>query len=377
MNDTTRLEIRPEVLAFVAQVRSRLGDLSPEDRDDLTEGLAADLSDLVEEQGTDVLGDPAAYATELRLAAGLTETTDRRSRRTTRQGFAAWLDGNRAYWDRLVQRPSLAPAWELAVAVRPAWWVLRAWVALGFGLFLVGHERDIAVIPEPGDEPVLGFLALVVAVVLSAQIGRGKLWPGREGDPGPLGGRLLLVGLNLFAVLLVPVMLNMQVTESQAQRWYGAAGWQAVERTPGLRVDGHEVGNVFAYNNKGRPLTGVQLFDEKGRPVSVDPHVEGNYLTPAGMVTAYPWLNGSQELWNVFPLPVREQRSARRPDGAWTSTDPPAVPESPMVVVPPVTLPSPESTDGTTDRSPGAGKAGKAGKTEKTGKHGRSGGRGR
>src|SRR5204863_2222791 len=143
-------------------------------------------------------------------------TTSRRPRRTTRQGAAAWLDGSRARWERLVQRPSFAPAWELAVAVRPAWWVLRAWVALGFGLFLVGHERDIAVIPEPGDEPVIGFLALAVAVVLSVQIGRGKLWPGREGDQRPLGGRLLLVGLNVFAVLLLPVLLDKQVTESQA-----------------------------------------------------------------------------------------------------------------------------------------------------------------
>ena len=63
MNEPTiQLDVRPEVEEFVAEVRRHLADLPADDRDDLTEGLAADLSDLVSERGSGVLGDPGVEA---------------------------------------------------------------------------------------------------------------------------------------------------------------------------------------------------------------------------------------------------------------------------------------------------------------------------
>ena len=68
MNDT--VQTSPAVAAFVAQVRARLGDLTEEEREELLGGLEADLAERLAE-GEAALGDPAAYAAELRAAAGL------------------------------------------------------------------------------------------------------------------------------------------------------------------------------------------------------------------------------------------------------------------------------------------------------------------
>ena len=54
---------------FAAKVREALSDLPPDELDELTDGLEADLAERAEESGLE-LGDPSAYAEELRAAAG-------------------------------------------------------------------------------------------------------------------------------------------------------------------------------------------------------------------------------------------------------------------------------------------------------------------
>ena len=76
--------VQPEVAEFMGQVRAHLLDLEPEELQDLTEGLGADLSDLVAERGRGALGDPADYARELRSAAGLEPVM--RKKRVRRSG---------------------------------------------------------------------------------------------------------------------------------------------------------------------------------------------------------------------------------------------------------------------------------------------------
>ena len=56
---------------YVAEVRRGLVDLDAETRDELTDGLAADLAELVEERGSGALPRPEEYAAELRASAGL------------------------------------------------------------------------------------------------------------------------------------------------------------------------------------------------------------------------------------------------------------------------------------------------------------------
>ena len=121
--NTTALPVRPDVTAFVTRVRELLADLPEEDRLELTEGLEADLTDQVTESGGGALGDPEAYARELRTAAGLDPAPRRRVRGPDARSVAEVLDSVRGWWDVLVERPQVVPAWSLVAALRP----VRRW----------------------------------------------------------------------------------------------------------------------------------------------------------------------------------------------------------------------------------------------------------
>ena len=78
--------------------------------------------------------------------------------------------------------------------------------------------------------------------------------------------------------------------------------------------------------------------------VNTDPYYSG-YRYAGGRVHTYPWFNGDQKLFNVYPLPVREQRSPQPARDPWGTARPPTLPTAPLAVVPPVALPTPvEST---------------------------------
>ena len=349
MNDTTKLEARPEVAAFVGAVRARLSDLSDEVREELVGGLEADLAELVADGGSvDGLGDPRAYADELRAAAGLGERPGagvRALRRPSREAVAELLDNAHGRWDDLVARPGVAAVWSFLVAMRPLWWFFRAWLAVQLVDMLSEH-----VVPAGGyatPVPTLygvwpGLLALAVAVVVSVQIGRGRWWPG-SALRRSVAARLLLLALNAFAVLVTPVVLGqfpasgtLDVGEIMRQA-YGPP-------VAGLMNRGEFVENVFAYDAQGRPLTGVQLFDQDGRPLAVNNGATDDWDDAGRGTVQYPWLSGADAtaVWNVFPLPTRTQDGY---DGswhaqAWSSTRPPQLPAAPLVAVPSVSLPS-------------------------------------
>ena len=300
--NTTQLPVRPEVAAFVARVRERLSDLSAEELQDLTEGLEADLTDLVAERGGEALGDPDEYARELRSAAGL-EPAGRRRLRLPRleRGLTMddRLDAYAAWWQREMQRRYVDRAWPIVVALRPVWWVARAWAAAVVicvalpGYFVWGYSW------LPGVEGGLGLVVLAACVVGSTLVGLGRLWPGST--PGTSRGgaaRLVLVALNVFAILMLPV----------AQDQVNAAKWRQVEssgmgdtswvRDMGVMNHGSQVCNISAYDAQGEPLVGVQLFDQDGRPLDTQCYSRARRMVP--------WMLGDVPRWNVYPLAVRD-----------------------------------------------------------------------
>jgi hypothetical protein len=355
MNEPTiRLEARPEVSAFVDKVRARLSDLTDEEREELVGGLEADIAELVADGGSVAeLGDPRAYADELRTAAGVERSRGRsiggvqgrRPRRPLGSQLDAMMDAARARWMRLMERPRLAPAWSVASAIRPVWWFLRAWVAVQLVDWTFGPWEYPTPIPTLGG-PLGGFVLLVVAVVVSVQLGRGKIWPATM-QGRSTWGRAALLGLNALAVLLiVPVLAqfpgpNAWAGDRAAYNYYDAD----FRRQPGLKVNGRMVRQVFAYDAQGNPLTGVQLFDGRGNPLEIHPEY-ALLETGPGHQVGYAWVNGNREQRNVFPLAYRTQRRWSRVEGAWTSDNPPVIPPHPLAVVPPVALPGqPEATD--------------------------------
>jgi hypothetical protein len=181
---------------------------------------------------------------------------------------------------------------------------------------------------------------MLLAVVASVQIGRERWWPGTALRRS-VGLRLLLLGLNAFAVLVLPVVLD-SVGPGYTEG-YDAGYADVAPVRPGLMDRGAWVRNVFAYDAQGRPLTGVQLFDQDGRPLAVSTGVE-EWSDSGRAEVVYPWLSGSdgRPVFNVFPLPVRSQGSyddSAHPQ-AWSSTRPPRLPAAPLVAVPPAALPS-------------------------------------
>ncbi len=345
------LDVRPEVRSFVDLVRIYLGDLDDDVRDELTDGLEADLGDLVTERGVAALPDPEQYADELWVSAGLPIRVRHRLRRprgslrrpgrTWAETVDCWLDAARDRWLRWASLGPRAAAWELLQVLRPAWWVLRAWVAVVTVDLLTGRSEMIDLVPQFG-VPLLGPAILAAAVVASVQVGRCGWWPG-SAVAGSTRARLVLLAVNGAALVFAPALLS---RAADAHVVYQYAGSRPAPTRDGIVSDGHAVKNVYAFDSSGRPLQGVQLFDQNGDPLAVNP---GNAQGRSGhnrWWVAYPWWNGGQALWNVFPLPTREQVTARRDPSAWDSDSPPTVAEPPIAGTARATLPSPgASTD--------------------------------
>lgn len=369
MNEPTiRLETRPEITDFVERVRARLADLSDEDREELVGGLEADIAELVADGGTVAeLGDPRAYADELRAAAGLenhrgSSEVAGAPRRPLGERIAAALDDVRRDLGELTRGPRLQGAAAFLLSLRPVWWVLRAWVAVQL-VALVFWGGQAGAVPMLGG-PLVGSILWLVAVVVSVQIGRDVLWPG-SGPGRPVATRVVLVGLNAFAIVMLPLVAEQLPSDGV----WDQAGYveNYIEPTEGLVLDGDLVRNVFPYDVEGRPLEGVQLFDQDGNPLSVAGWAGEEYDDTGSRVSVvYPWFNGEKQLFNVFPLPRRSQSTFRegselQPD-AWVSNNPPVLPNAPLAVVPPATLPGQEPADEPAaepeapDSGPGAGR---------------------
>ncbi|WGX97525.1 hypothetical protein [Nocardioides sp. L-11A] len=295
---------RPEVTAFVEEVRRHLADLDEETRDDLVGGLEADLADQLAD-GTP-LADPAAYATELRAAAGLPERV-RRRRRIDTSGWprtpGELLDRSRdAFLDRATD-PRIRPAWDLLVTLRPAWWVARAWVAVTLVDVAAGGWEAISLIPTlvvPG----LGALLLLVAIVLSVLIGTGRLWPG-SGPDRPIAKRAILLAANTAAVL-IPLTWNLPWPSYLSYDQYGddgyAQGWSDATRQ-GLLNHGEPVTDIFAYDAAGQPIPLVQLVDQDGRPLDIAPGAAVRWDDRSGEpIVACPARNGDAPVRNAFPF---------------------------------------------------------------------------
>lgn len=323
MNDT--IGVTPEVDAFVAAVRARFADLDPDEREDLLDGLEADTADLVAERGPEALGDPDAYAEELRAAAGLAPSAGRKQWSTTTP--TAVLDATGEQWGRLLDK---VPG-DIGAAVRaarPAWWVFRAWVAvmwLNYTFARFAAPPDVPWLPTPSWG--LGLVILAAASIVSVQIGRGKFSSGKLG----LFPRLVLLALNIFALLIALDTLQ-QVRYSIQDDMVERLGYNNQSTpTQGLSFNGVPLSNVYPYDAAGNPLIGVQLVDDEGRRLKVD--LDSLSMMGQEDRVVSPWLNGRTPLLSVFPLPEQA-----RDMNTWEVLGEPALQTPPFAVLPPVTL---------------------------------------
>ena len=289
---------------FAAAVRAALSDLPPDELDELTDGLEADLAERLDEapDAAAGLGDPLAYAEELRAAAGYPPRPARGHLGATLPNLRTFPQELRRRWDLLLQRrPLVASVVAFFVALRPVWWVLRG-VALYFlGITMLGLGALGAAWP-----------LLVVAIVLSVQVGRG--WMRNR-----TGVLWLQRAASVIAIVALPFIagwtatqLNLGVSTSYMEMYE-----PEVYTPQGITRDGVGVDNIFAYDADGTPIEQVQLFDQNGQPLNLTSDSsaqwwdaqDGSMLVPSGAV---PGRAG----WNVFPLAHLDSWSDYEDDGA-------------------------------------------------------------
>lgn len=284
--------VEADIAAFAASVRRHLDDLPADEVDELVDGLPADMADQAADSGADfALPDAAAYADELRAAAGLpprvepgrgpglVERVARRARTVT---------------GRLRAHPAAAATWDFLASVRPAWWLIRA-VVVFEAITVFGRGEWLQL-------DLVGVVILVACVIVSVQWGRGRWLPQKW-------GRGILVTVNLAAWVLLPMLVFGAMTTYAQWREYGSMATIGYpSSTPGLAIDGERVRNVFAYDAEGNPIERVQLFDQSGRPLTT--------VGQSGQTDEFDWYFyggggptpvgereiGRQPVWNIFPL---------------------------------------------------------------------------
>jgi hypothetical protein len=295
MNTST---VTPEIQRFADGVRAALADLPAEEVDDLTEGLEADLAESLAEDLRRTLPDPVSYAAELRLAAGLPGRASAPEAGRLHGLAAALRDTGDDVVVALRRNPALGSALDLLAELRPAWWIVRAWLATWLVAGFFGMQRGYWF-------DGLFWVVLLAFLAISVQWGRGR-W----GFPGLRG--LVVVGNVVALVALLPAV-------AAADGWDGSylSGFEdgvngATNDGPdltGVYLNGAEVTNIFGYDAKGRPLTDVQLFDQDGHPLATSVP-GGNGCLDADCTKEGLWvpstLRNGAVAWNVFPMRMIE-----------------------------------------------------------------------
>lgn len=275
---------------FAAAVRVALSDLPPDELDELTDGLEADLAERAADSGDPDLGDPVLYAEELRAAAGYPPQDARSHRGSVLPDLAPLRERMRRRLDELRAHPAGAAAIDFLIALRPLWWVFRGWaIGMWIGSSLFGGWAPI---PESAG----GWLVMLGLIVASVQLGRGR-WLPRQWM------RRAFLAVNIVMVIATPFILGWagNALENMKNAYYYGSGetWY-----PGsLNLDGRQIDNIFAYDAEGNPIERVQLFDQDGNPLDLvantgEPFwgtMDGRMVVPSGDVPGRPG-------WNVYPL---------------------------------------------------------------------------
>ncbi|RIQ20313.1 HAAS signaling domain-containing protein [Jiangella rhizosphaerae] len=351
---TTRATAHPAVATYVAAVREELGDLPADELAEIAEDVRDHLDHVAAEYGDDVtvgvlidrLGAPAAYAAELRAAAGLPEPTPEPApvrtgfgRRLLRFlvaffGWAAVGLGAAAFVDTLFGL-SGAPAFFGVPAI------VAAVLALAAALLLVtGRDDPVAELRRVPTAPLLAqveewvrgmpwgrpaielvtslrpawwiaraaALALITfavfrsapfsaAVFLLAMV--GSVWLGRRTAAGEVrGSRLLAVqlanaglaigGLAMAGVVAANASWDGVRYVDGGYDYTGPMDWDSGPQF--YDVNGTPVTNIFAYGADGTLLENVRLYDQDGHPIDLgwfEECYEGAF--DQSFVAANPW----------------------------------------------------------------------------------------
>jgi hypothetical protein len=245
-----------EVEAYVAEVRAALADLPAEVREELLEDLPEHLAEVAAEGDEPLrsrLGEPAQYAAELRATVALGQTAARRAPLQWATAVEDVRGRLRAADLRLGPLIGYAKASDYVRLLRPAWWLLRGYLAA----MAVAYALDVetmGLLPRVG-----GGTPLALAILAGFLV--GSVWLGRRHDRLRPWARYSLGVVSVYLAVLAVVGF----AEVDDDVTGGVGGYYEV-------VDNSPYGNVqdvFPYDPNGRLLRDVRLFDQDGNPVSL------------------------------------------------------------------------------------------------------------
>jgi uncharacterized membrane protein len=315
-----------DVTNYAAIVRAQLADLPATERDALLEDLEQHLAEVAAEgEGSlvDRLGPPEAYAVELRAAygAGHPSTPGTQSPQTNGEHL---VDSVRAAAARVIGSDWARQILAFLPELRPAWWVLRGYLAALILSAALSGGYSLGPIPNPiTKHGLFQILATVGAIWLSVRIGR-------RSRALRQGARFLAVSANVvIAVVAVGVLGQMQTfTYSEV------IGNTTPQQAPfNAAFAAGPTTNIYPYSQDGKPLTNILLYDQDGQPITVQ---------QSDAQTSYPTGADGKAITNAYPLtqrhlngdPVVAPRVAFPP---WPTPSPTASPS-------PSSSPSPSAT---------------------------------
>ncbi len=302
-----------EIDRYQAAVRAALSDLSDEDRDDLMEDVASHLSDVAAEglgPLDERLGKPADYAAELRSSAGL-PVAGPPARQSWRTGISAAL-ADSPYGRGLAaasDNRQVAAFRRFLVELRPGWWVLRGYL-VAWLVGAVSGDASAGFLPRVRGSALLGLLLMLAAIWASVRLGRR--WQARPPS------RVWVVARSVGAVLL---FLFAAVTGLSA----GRSSDVGYVSPPAATINDGTLTNIYPFDGEGHPLSGVQLFDQDGRPIDVS----GPILDSTGTeIMSVPRFDvAGTPVGNVFPR-VPDNGAGQRAPFAPRRLAPPIAPST-------------------------------------------------
>ena len=296
-----------DVATYAASVRAALSNLPTDQSEVLLEDLEDHLREIAADAGgplNERLGPPQQYAEDLRAAYGAAQVTTRRQdaalhdlqRAVARVTGSTWYRQIRAFLPEL----------------RPAWWVLRAYLAVLILMAAVSPGYPLGPIPDPTSKRgLVEILATGIAIWLSVRIGRRSRQLSQKALVLAYSANLLIA---LFAVVVLANMRSFAYSE--------LTGTTSPQQTTFANAfAAGQVTNIYPYSQDGKPLTNVLLYDQDGRPIVVD---------KSEAQTSYPIGADGKAVTNAYPLTQRHL------------TGDPVV--APRVALPPWPSPSPSAS---------------------------------
>ncbi len=316
-----------DVTTYAAIVRAQLADLPAMERDALLEDLEQHLAEVAADgEGSlvDRLGPPEAYAVELRAAYSAGHQTTQTAQ-TTQTNGAHLAESVRAAAARVVDSDWARQILAFLPELRPAWWVLRAYLAVLILIAAFSRGYGLGPIPNPTTKRGLAeILALGVAIWFSVRVAR-------RNRPLPRPARVVAASVNaLIALAGTAILANMAMFPSPQMMGTGSPEQQPFAAA----FAAGPLTNIYPYSQDGKPLTNVLLYDQDGQPITVE---------KSEAQTSYPIGADGKAITNAYPLTQRHQNGdpVVAPRVAYPPWPSPSATATPLATPSPTASPSP------------------------------------